>query len=76
MKKGVLKNFAIFTGKHNKVASLQTCNFIKKDTPVRVLSCGQCEIFKSTYFEEHLQTAASICHTATRNKTRKMCDKK
>ena len=35
-KKGVLKNFANFTGKHlcwslfTKVAGLQTCNFIKK----------------------------------------------
>ena len=37
IKKAVLENFAIFTGKHlswsvffNKVAGLQTCNFIKK----------------------------------------------
>ena len=35
-KKGVLKNSAIFTGKHqcwrlfNKVAGLKACNFIKK----------------------------------------------
>ena len=40
-KKGVLKNFAKFTGKHlcqslflNKVAGLQACNFILKMTLV------------------------------------------
>ena len=53
MKKAVLKNFAIFTGK------LQACNFIKKRLQHRY-SSGYCKIFKNTYFEEHLQTAASI----------------
>ena len=37
------KNFAIFTG---------------KETPRQVFSCKYCEIFKNTYFEEHLRTAA------------------
>ena len=44
MKRGVLRNFAKFTGKHlchstffNKVADV--CNFIKKDTPAQVFSC-------------------------------------
>ena len=27
-----------------------------------MLSCEHCEIFKSTYFEEHLQTTASADH--------------
>ena len=30
-----------------------------KDTPTQVFSCKICEYFKSAYFEEHLQTAAS-----------------
>ena len=30
-----------------------------KETPTRVFSCGYCEIFKNTYLEEHLRTAAS-----------------
>ena len=56
MKKAVLKNLTIFTGK------LQTCNFIKKRLQHRyfpALSSEYCEIFKNTYFEEHLLTAAS-----------------
>ena len=28
--------------------------------PAQVFSCEYCEIFKNTYFEEHLQMAASI----------------
>ena len=31
-----------------------------KVIPTQVLSCEYCEIFKNTYFEEHLQTAASV----------------
>ena len=38
----------------NKVKGLQN-----KETPTQVFSCEYCEIFKNTYFEEHLQTAAS-----------------
>ena len=57
-KKVVLENFAVFTGKQlgflfNKVASLQAHNFLKKEIPT-VVSCGYCEIFKTTYFEKHL----------------------
>ena len=51
LKKGVLKNFAKFTGKHlcqslffNKVA----------ETLAQVFSCEFCEIFKNTFFIEHL----------------------
>ena len=39
----------------NKVAVNQACN-----TPTQVFSCEICEIFKSTYFEEHLPMDASI----------------
>ena len=54
-KKGVLKNFAKFTGKHlcqslffNKVAG-GACNFIEKETLVQVFSCEFCEISKNTF---------------------------
>ena len=32
----------------------ETCNFIKKRTLAQVLSCEFCEIFKNTFFTEHL----------------------
>ena len=34
----------------NKVAGLQACNFIKKETVAQVFSCEFCEIFKNTFF--------------------------
>ena len=43
----------------NKAVGFQACNFIKKDTPTQVFSCEYCKIKKSTYFEKHLQVAAS-----------------
>ena len=56
--KVVLNNFAIFRGKYlcwrlffNKNVGLQACNFIKKRLQHR---CKYCQIFKNTYFEEHL----------------------
>ena len=57
-KKGVLRNFTKFTGKHlcqslffNKVAGPgQACNFIKKETLAQVFSCEFCEISKNTFF--------------------------
>ena len=49
-KKAILKNFVIFTGKH----LCWNFFFNKKETR---------EIFKNTYFEEHLQTAASESFT-------------
>ena len=45
----------------NKVAGLRpatllkTCNFIKKETQRKVFSCEFCEIFKNTFFIEHLR---------------------
>ena len=53
--KGVLRNFAKFSGKHlcqdlffNKVAG--ACNFIKKEALVQVFSCKFCETSKNTFF--------------------------
>ena len=70
IKKGVLRNFAKFTGKHlcqrlffNKVACLrpEACNFIKKETLAQVFSCEFCNISKNTFFTEQLWTTASGC---------------
>ena len=71
MKKGVLRNFTKFAGKHlhqslffNKVAGLRPVKkeqafqirFIKKE---QALSCEFCKIFKNNFFTEHLSTTAS-----------------
>ena len=67
-KKGALRNFTKFTGKHlcqrlffNKVAGLRTqdCNFIKKESLSQVFSCEFWEISKNTFFTEH-PVAASV----------------
>ena len=39
--------------------SLKHATLFKKETPTQMFSCEYCEIFKSTYFDEHLRTAAS-----------------
>ena len=39
----------------------KVCNFIKKETATQVFSCEYCKIFKNTFFDKHLQTAARIC---------------
>ena len=38
-----------------------TCGvfFQQKEVATQVFSCEYCKIFKKTYFEEHLRTAAS-----------------
>ena len=65
VRKGVLRNFAKFTGKHmcqslfyNKVADLRPAT-IKKDTLAQVFFCEFCKISKNTFFTEHLWAAAS-----------------
>ena len=56
IKKAVLKNLAIFTGKHQRW-SLSLINL--QAFSLQVFSCEYCKIFKKTYFEEHLRTTAS-----------------
>ena len=60
MKKAFIKIFAIFTRK------LQTCNLNTDvfQTPTQMFTSEYCKIFKSTYFEEHLPTAAFFFLTA------------
>ena len=64
-KKGVLRNFAKFTGKHfcqglffNKVAG--SCNFFKKETLALVFSCEFCKISKNTLSHRKPPVAASV----------------
>ena len=62
---GVLKNFVHFTRKHrceslfNKVASLNTCNFIKKSLRHRCFPLKCTKFLRTPFFTEHLQGAAS-----------------
>ena len=61
-KKGVLENFAKFTGKYvcqSLFFKLQACNFIKKETLTQVFSCEFCEI--SNFFYRTPPLAASDC---------------
>ena len=56
VRKGVLRNFAKFTGKNLH----QSLYFIKKETLVQAFSCEFCKISKNTFSPEHLQTTASV----------------
>ena len=41
---------------------MQACNFIKKEALAQVFYCKFCDIFKSTFFTEHLRTTSSgVC---------------
>ena len=51
VKKGVLKNFTNFTGKHLLPVL---------ESPTQMFSCEIWEIFKNTYFKEYLWTTASV----------------
>ena len=53
-KKGFFKSFVKFTGKS------QSCSFIRKDTLAQVFSYEFYEMFKNTFFTEHLQMSASF----------------
>ena len=63
-KKGVLRNFAKFTGKHLCQSLFQSCrshawNFIKKETLAEVFFCEFCENSKSTFSYRIAPVAAS-----------------
>ena len=67
-KKGVLRNFTKFTGKHLcqspffKSCRAKACNFIKKEILTQVFSCELCEISKNTLFTEHPWTTAFVIY--------------
>ena len=65
MKKGVLRNFTKFTGKHlcqslffNKVSG-GTCNFIKKENLAQAFSCEFCKICRNDFSYRTPPVAAS-----------------
>ena len=39
--------------------SPEACNFVKKETLAQIFSCEFCEVFRNTFFTEHLWTTAS-----------------
>ena len=58
MKKGVLKDFVKFAGKH--LCQSLFSNFVKKEALAQVFSCEFCKISKNTFYTEHLWTTASV----------------
>ena len=72
--KGVLRNFAKFTGKQLcqslfliklqaeacNFIKKETCNFVKKEALAQVFACEFCQISENNFFKEHLRTTASI----------------
>ena len=58
-KKAVLKNFAIFTGKHLCWIVFFLIKVQISETPRQLFPCEYCEIFTKTYLQEHLRTTAS-----------------
>ena len=59
LRKGALRNFAKFTGKHLCQSLLFNKVAIKKETLAQLFSCEFCEISKNAFFTEHLRTTAS-----------------
>ena len=57
IKKGALKNFVKFTGKR-----LCQIPFLKKETLAQLFSCERYEIFKNTFFVEHIWVTAYVAH--------------
>ena len=73
-KKVVLKNFCnirrktpVLESLFKKVSRLKACNFLKKRLQHGCF-CEYWEISKNTYFEEHVQTAASVNTTTSKRK--------
>ena len=66
-KKGVLVNFAKFTGKHLR----QSLFLIKEETLAQAFSCEFCEIYKNSFFTEHLWATASERTSDTESGTTK-----
>ena len=56
--KGVLRNFAKFTGKH-LFQSYFFCKFVRKEVLTQAFSCKFCEIYKDTFLHRTPAVAAS-----------------
>ena len=59
-RKGVLKNFAKFTGKHLCQSLWFLVGFIKRESPTKVLSCEFYEISKNIFSYRTPPVAASV----------------
>ena len=61
VRKGTLRNFTKFTGKHlcQSLCFNKACNFIKIEFMAMVFSCEFCEISMNTFFTEHVWVTAS-----------------
>ena len=64
MKKGILRNFTKFRGKHLCQSLFfnrqpEACNFIQKETLAQVFSCEFCEISQNTFFHRTPLVATS-----------------
>ena len=57
-KKGVLRNFGKFTGRHlcqSLVFKAEACNFIKTETLAQVLTVNFAKILRAPFLTEHLR---------------------
>ena len=73
-KKGVLKHFAIFIGKHlcwSLFAGIQICNFLIRNTNTYVF-LRILWTFKEHHFEKHLRATASYFMSMNRNHSSKV----
>ena len=68
VRKGVLRNFAKFTGKH-LCHSLLFDKFAGQETLTQVFSCEFCEFFKDTCCREDPWATASMCPLDKKVKT-------
>ena len=80
VKKGVLRNFANFIGKHrcqslffNKLAYLRPATLLKKETLGRCFFSEFCEISKNTFITEHLLATASDYFYSNFGKIQNIC---
>ena len=56
----ILRKKPVYESLLNKVAEFPACSYIKKRLQHRHFPVKYCEIFKNTYFEKHLPTAAFV----------------
>ena len=54
----ILKNFAIATGKVNKVADLKACNFLKTRLQHRCFLVNIAKLLRAEFFIERLEAAS------------------
>ena len=55
-----IKKVFLKVSQNQQVNRPQARNFIKKETLTQMFSCEFCQIFKNTFFIEHLRTASSV----------------